>query len=76
MPIAQPQRLKELFGIALQMAAEIQDPFEQAFFLMVHLPYLQPFDEVKKRVSRLAANIPFIRHNLCRLSTVSNTPAQ
>lgn len=40
LPVALPQRLEELFGIVVQMAAEIQDPFEQAFFLMVHLPYL------------------------------------
>jgi Fic family protein len=70
LPVALPQRLEELFGIAVQMAAEIQDPFEQAFFLMVHLPYLQPFEDVNKRVSRLAANIPFIRHNLCPLSFI------
>lgn len=70
MPVALPQRLEELFGIVLQMAAEITDPFEQAFFLMVHLPYLQPFEDVNKRVSRLAANIPFIRHNLCPLSFI------
>lgn len=68
LPVALPQRLEELFGIVVQMAAEIVDPFEQAFFLMVHLPYLQPFEDVNKRVSRLAANIPFIRHNLCPLS--------
>lgn len=70
LPIALPQRLEELFGIVVQMAAEITDPFEQAFFLMVHLPYLQPFEDVNKRVSRLAANIPFIRHNLCPLSFI------
>lgn len=70
MPVALPQRLEELFGIVIQMAAEIVDPFEQAFFLMVHLPYLQPFEDVNKRVSRLAANIPFIRHNLCPLSFI------
>jgi Fic/DOC family len=69
-PVALPQRLEELFGIVVQMAAEILDPFEQAFFLMVHLPYLQPFEDVNKRVSRLAANIPFIRHNLCPLSFI------
>jgi hypothetical protein len=50
------------------MAGEIIDPFEQAFFLMVHLPYLQPFEDVNKRTSRLAANIPLLRHNLCPLS--------
>jgi len=65
-----PQRVEELFGIVIAMAAEVTDPFEQAFFLMVHLPYLQPFEDVNKRVSRLAANIPFIRHNLCPLSFI------
>lgn len=70
LPVALPQRLEALFGIVVQMAAEIHDPFEQAFFLMVHLPYLQPFEDVNKRVSRLAANIPFIRHNLCPLSFI------
>lgn len=37
---------------------------------MVHIPYLQPFEDVNKRVSRLAANIPLIRYNLCPLSFV------
>ena len=70
LPVALPQRLEELFGIVMQMAVHILDPFEQAFFLMAHLPYLQPFEDVNKRVSRLAANIPFIRHNLCPLSFI------
>lgn len=70
LPIAMPQRLEELLNIVMRMAAEIRDPFEQAFFLMVHLPYLQPFEDVNKRVSRLAANIPFIHHNLCPLSFI------
>ena len=70
LPVALPQRLEELFGIVIEMAGEIADPFEQAFFLMVHLPYLQPFEDVNKRTSRLAANIPLIRHNLCPLSFI------
>lgn len=37
---------------------------------MVQLPCLQPFDDVNKRVSRLAANIPFIEHNLTALSFI------
>ena len=69
-PIALPQRLEELFGIVMRMAAEIDDPFEQTFFLMVHLPYLQPFEDVNKRVSRLAANISLMRNNLCPLSFI------
>ena len=69
-PIAMPQRLEELFALVISIAAEIDDPIEQAFFLMVHLPYLQPFEDVNKRVSRLAANVPLIRHNLCPLSFI------
>jgi hypothetical protein len=75
LPLAVPQQLDELLGIVVSMADEIADPFEQAFFLMVHLPYLQPFEDVNKRVSRLAANIPFIRHNLCPLSFLDVEPA-
>jgi hypothetical protein len=37
---------------------------------MVHIPYLQPFLDVNKRVSRLGANIPLIKHNLSPLSFV------
>lgn len=37
---------------------------------MVHLPYLQPFEDVNKRVSRLAANIPLVKHNLYPLSFI------
>ena len=69
-PLAIPQRLDELFDQLLAKADAIQDPFEQAFFIMVQLPYLQPFEDVNKRVSRLAANIPFIKQNLAPLSFV------
>ena len=69
-PLSVPQKLEELFDLFLIKADAIGDPFEQAFFAMVHLPYLQPFIDVNKRVSRLAANIPFIRTNLCPLSFV------
>ncbi len=69
-PLAVPQLVEEHFTGILQKADAIGDPFEQAFFAMVHLPYLQPFEDVNKRVSRLAANIPLIRHNLCPLSFV------
>jgi hypothetical protein len=65
-----PQQIAECFEQILATAAAIRDPFEQAFFVMVQLPYLQPFDDVNKRVSRLAANIPMIRQNLAPLSFV------
>jgi len=69
-PLAVPQQIEELFRMILEKAGAIADPFEQAFFVMVHIPYLQPFEDVNKRVSRLAANIPFIKNNLCPLSFV------
>ena len=70
MPLAVPQQLEDAFDMILAKLAQIENPFEQAFFGMVHLPYLQPFEDVNKRVSRLAANIPLIRENLCPLSFV------
>ena len=67
-PLVGPQVVRERFDALLGKASVIEDPFEQAFFVMVHLPYLQPFDDVNKRVSRLAANIPLIRANLAPIS--------
>ncbi len=70
LPLEGPQLVAECFDQVLDTAAAIRDPFEQAFFAMVHLPYLQPFEDVNKRVSRLAANIPLIQRNLCPLSFI------
>ena len=67
-PLAIPQQIDACFNQLLSSAAAIRDPFEQALFLMVQLPYLQPFDDVNKRCSRLAANIPLIKGNLAPLS--------
>ena len=67
-PLEVPQLIEECFDQMLGVASAIDDPFEQAFFIMVQLPYLQPFDDVNKRVSRLAANIPLIKSNLSPLS--------
>lgn len=70
LPLDNPQRLQEYFEQILATSEAIQDPFEQSFFLLVHLPYLQPFEDVNKRVSRLAASIPLIKHNLCPISFI------
>jgi Fic family protein len=75
LPLEGPHRIEECFDQVMDTAAAIRDPFEQAFFAMVHLPYLQPFVDVNKRVSRLAANIPLIQHNLCPLSFVDVSQA-
>jgi hypothetical protein len=70
LPLAIPQQIEQFFDLILSKAAAIPDPFEQSFFVMVQLPYLQPFMDVNKRTSRLAANIPLIKANLCPLSFV------
>lgn len=70
-PLEVPQLIEECFDTVMATASAITDPFEQAFFVMVQLPYLQPFIDVNKRVSRLAANIPLIKANLAPLSFVS-----
>lgn len=69
-PLDVPQLIEECFQQILDTATAIHDPIEQTFFVTVHLPYLQPFEDVNKRVSRLAANIPLIWNNLCPLSFV------
>ena len=69
-PLVIPQLIEEMFELMLEKARQILNPFEQALFIMVHLPYLQPFEDVNKRVSRLAANIPLNRRNLAPLSFV------
>ena len=67
-PLAVPAQIEHMFDMLLEKAEGIEDPFEQSFFALVHLPYLQPFADVNKRTSRLAANMPLIRASLCPLT--------
>ena len=69
-PLSMPQQIDAALTMLLNKATQIADPFEQSFFLMVHLPYLQPFADINKRTSRLAANVPLFRANLCPLTFV------
>ncbi len=69
-PLNIPQELERLFDLFLEKADAIKNPFEQSFFVLVHVPYLQAFIDVNKRLSRLGANIPLIRENLVPLSFV------
>ena len=69
-PLGIPQQIEQYFRMILEKADATEDPFEQAFFIMVHIPYLQPFVDVNKRVSRLGANVSLIRRNLCPLSFI------
>lgn len=74
-PLSVPQQIDGALDVLLDKASQILDPFEQSFFMMVHLPYLQPFADINKRTSRLAANLPLFRANLCPL-TFLDVPVQ
>lgn len=68
LPLRVPEVIEECFDLLLGKADEIEDPYEQSLFVMVQLPYLQPFEDVNKRTSRLAANIPLFKANLTPIS--------
>ena len=74
-PLSTPPQIDETLDVLLLKLNAIADPFEQSFFAMVHLPYLQPFADINKRTSRLAANLPLFRANLCPL-TFLDVPEQ
>lgn len=60
--------IDEEFGILVEKAAAIADPFEQSFFLLVHIPYLQAFEDINKRTSRVSSNIPLLKGDLAPMS--------
>jgi Fic family protein len=74
-PLSTSKQIEDALEVLLGKTQQIEDPFEQSFFMMVHLPYLQPFADINKRTSRLAANLPLFRANLCPL-TFLDVPEQ
>ncbi|OGV26749.1 MAG: hypothetical protein A3F18_04535 [Legionellales bacterium RIFCSPHIGHO2_12_FULL_37_14] len=67
-PLENQQQLDKQLHYICNHASQIHDPFEQSFFLLVHIAYLQAFVDVNKRTSRLASNIPLINANMAPLS--------
>lgn len=67
-PASQARQIEERFHLILEKASQISDPFEQAFFMLVQLPYLQAFSDMNLPVARMAANISLTRNNLMPLS--------
>ncbi len=67
-PLEDQYQIEEEFYILIAKAAEITDPFEQSFFLLVHIPYLQAFDDINKRTSRVASNAPLLKADLAPMS--------
>ena len=68
LPLENPQVLRECFDLFVDKINRIADPFEQSLFSIIHLSYLQAFEDVNKRTARLVANIPMIKKNLKPLS--------
>lgn len=67
-PYENPKELQRGLQRITEKAAQIEDAFEQSFFLLVHVSYLQAFVDVNKRTARLSANIPLIKKNFAPLS--------
>lgn len=67
-PPDNPHQLKEIFDEFCTKASLIKNPYEQAFFAMLFIPYIQPFQDGNKRTSRLAMNIPLVKNLLAPFS--------
>ncbi|WP_431260713.1 Fic family protein [Roseateles chitinivorans] len=63
-----PVQLEELLQQIAVKAAAIRNPVEAAFFLWVHIAYLQAFSDGNKRTGRLAANLPLLTGHCAPLS--------
>ena len=70
-PLDDQYEIAEEFRILVEKAAMIGDPFEQSFFLLAHIPYLQAFDDINKRTSRIASNLPLLKSGLAPMSFVT-----
>lgn len=70
MPLENPHVIQECFDVFIEKLNQIEEPFEQSIFSIVHLSYLQAFEDVNKRTSRLVANIPLVKKNFKPLSFI------
>ena len=67
-PLEDRFAIEEEFRVLVEKAAAVTDPFEQSFFFLVHIPYLQAFEDINKRTSRIASNIPLLKADLAPMS--------
>lgn len=69
-PLGVEAAIQHAFDKMVEKAIEIKDPYEQALFLTVHIPYLQPFEDCNKRTARVVCNIPLLRQGVLPVSWV------
>jgi len=74
-PTTNPREIGAFLELIFAKTDAIPDPLEQAFFILVHVPYLQPFAGMSECTSRVAANIPLAKAGLVPLSFV-DVPAR
>lgn len=74
-PLDDQRSIEEEFDILARKASAIPDPFEQSFFLLAYIPYLQAFEDVNKRTARIASNIPLLKADLAPMSFVTMNDA-
>lgn len=55
--------IEQEFNRMIEIANNIKNPLNAAFYLMTRLPYLQPFMDGNKRTSRVVCNVPLL--NAC-----------
>ncbi|WP_416758553.1 Fic family protein [Roseateles sp. So40a] len=60
--------LEEMLQQIATKAAAIRNPVESAFFLWIHIAYLQAFADGNKRTGRVAANLPLLSGHCAPLS--------
>lgn len=68
MPPDNLHQIRDIFDQFCEKANVIENPYEQAFFAMVFIPYIQPFQDGNKRTSRIAMNIPLVKNALAPFS--------
>lgn len=73
-PLDVSESIESAFNHLLSIASKITCPFEQSFFLVVHLSYLQPFIDCNKRTARVACNIPLLRNGVAPMSWMDVDP--
>ena len=63
-----PAQITGHFETILGKASRVTNPFEQSFFLLLHLPYLQPFEDCNKRTARVGCNLPLLQGGVTPIS--------
>lgn len=60
-PLRRALDINEMLELVCTRAVEIRNPIEAAFFLWLHIAYLQVFIEGNSQASRVVANIPLVK---------------